>query len=198
MGKPSTVCEETLTEGRIRCHLCGQSAPVRELGYMPVYRSDNITCVLILHEYTFEQVGRLPFLSNVSWGRREDDVAEAVFVQPMLRPVKYETTLKARLRPQDITIAIARYWRRPDLLPDLVKWFGSDVQQLAPGVPAELAARVTANRKREASPPDGRSGVTLAELTGEVLQPLIGKNAREMLRRNKLAATGHPPNGVSE
>lgn len=195
MGRPSIVCEKTLTCGRNPCHLCGTKACDRDLGYLPIYRADNVPCVLIIHEYSFDQVSRLPFLTHISYGRLGDDDAEAVFVQPVLRPVKYETSLPERRKPQDISVATARYWRRPDLLPDLVKWFRGEVT-IDESPPAELVNRVAEHRAQQSAGAGGHKREPLVGVDGNPLPPLLSDVTKEVLRKNRLAAKNPPPNGV--
>lgn len=195
MGRPSVVCEEKLTRGRIKCPMCEHGMAVRDLGYLPVYADNGMPCVLIVHEYSFDIIGKIPFRAPVSWARGDEDEADPVTVTPRLSGGKYESTVPSRLVPQDITIAIARYWKRPDLLPDLVRWFRDPSPAGDDKPPAELVAI----RDQQAAKQPSRGGTSsrkgVEAVTGEPLQPLLTDAMRAMLARNKQAVGSGERNG---
>ena len=195
MGRPSVVCERTLTHGRLPCSFCSQKLPVRDLGYLPVYRHDGLPCVLHIHEYAFDTVGLIRFRDPIVWTRGDDDDGEAVVVKPRLRGGRWESSIAARMLPQDITVAMVRYWKRRHLLPDLVRWINGVTDKSDESPPAELSRIAKEQQAQREQRGKTTSRDAIEQVTGERLPPLIGDPAREMLRRNREAAAAVERNG---
>lgn len=195
MGRPSTVCERTLTRGRLSCSCCAARMVPRDLGYLPVYRHDGLPCVLHIHEYAFDLVGAIRFRDPITWSRGSGDDSEAVMVQPRLRGGRWESTIPARMQPQDIVIAMVRYWKRQHLLPDLVRWIHGGGRTGDESPPAELVSRVTEAERSQPSQAPARKREGLSSVTGVPLEPLVTDAMKRMLARNREAAKSPPPNG---
>lgn len=195
MGDPSVVCTHTLTGGRVKCRWCASRRPVRDLGYLPIYRSDYVPCVLIVHEHLFDGLDRLRHLCPIIYGRAEGDEAEPLYVRPHMAGGQFHSSTPARLARQDITIAIARYWKRPDLLADLVRWFGPEAVT-APVPPAEPEpSRAAAAPPAEPSRQPSRHRERLVGEDGNPLDSVITEAQRAMLARNRAAANRPSANG---
>lgn len=195
-GRPSVVCENELAGVTNACPLCKPGSDVRDLGYQPVYREDNVPCVLTLHPHQFEMVSGFAWGVPVKWGRRGGDDAESVYVEPRLTAPGYTTTLAARRQPADITIAMCRYWKRPDLLPALLRWFAQAQPAAARTGPALAVAEpvtVKVTTPRAVSVPLRK---VVKEITGEDMPDLISETAKRMLARTKAREREKQPNGV--
>lgn len=195
-GRPSVVCEDALTGMPGACPLCKSQSDVRDLGYQPVYRDDNVPCVLTLHPHQFEQVSGYAWGVPVLWGRRSGDDAESTYVQPRLTAAGYTTTLPSRRQPADITIAICRYWKRPDLLPALLRWFGRDTQPAQVPVTAPVPVRAVTVKPTTATRPKTSVRQAIKDITGEDPGELLSATAKAMLAKAKARERQQQPNGV--
>lgn len=185
-GRPSVVCVDALQGTKGECPLCGPATDVQDLGYQPVFRDDNVPCVLTIHQHQFEMVEGFSHGTPIKWGRRGGDEAESVYVFPRLTARHYETTLPSRRRPADITIAICRYWKRPELLPVLARWFnaGPVIPPAAPE-PVKVITPIPPRVRDRMGPARGGRKATLSDVTDEPAADLIGEAARAMLSRVK-------------
>lgn len=188
-GKPSVVCEDALCDTKGQCPHCGPKTDVQDLGYQPVYRDDNIPCVLTLHQHQFELVEGYNLGVPIKWGRRGGDDAESVYVVPRLQAPHYQTTLAVRRQPADITIAICRYWKRPDLLPSLLRHFGQCEPVRVPvrvgdGPPATVTPATVAPKPRAAMGKKARfenaAGAPMETVVTDVMKNTLARvKARE-------------------
>lgn len=184
-GRPSVVCVRALTHNRDECPLCKPGTDVKDLGYQPVYRDDNVPCVLTVHPHQFESLDAMPFGRAIRWSRRSGDDAESTFVVGRMSAPDYKSVIPARMVPQSITIAIARYWKRSDLLPALLRWFGDDKPATVPpaALPVAEPEPAPAPPKRGRGRSSSRQGII--DVTGEDPGSVISDVARAMLERVK-------------
>lgn len=198
LGKPSHVCEKTLGVRDAECPKCKKGAPVNLVGYLPVYRDDNKPCVLVLHEHTFDQIGTLPHLCPVQWGRRKAEQNEPVWVRRMMKGPTYKTSLPERLRPQDLVFPMVRYWRRRDLFVHLARWMGVASAVKAAMVVEEPVAVSEVSEARPFERPKTTARQAIKAVTGEDPGELLSQTAKNMLRRAREREQAAEVNGVHE
>lgn len=119
-SKRSKPCVRLMTNGKVECSRCATDVLPQVLGYLPLYREvDARPVMIVLHEYTREVVDKLRLHQRVIVGR-EDSQSDGVYVAPALtqNPV-FQSTLKERQRPADLTETLLRIWN----LPELTKWY---------------------------------------------------------------------------
>jgi hypothetical protein len=116
----SQPCLHTITCGALTCPQCESTAPVETIGYQPFWReSDGRPTMVIVHDYTREQIDGLRLHTRVVVGRG-DDPSDAVWVVPALNPEpRFTTTLAVKRRPADLTDTLLRVWK----IPALTQWF---------------------------------------------------------------------------
>lgn len=119
-SKRSKPCLKVLTSGKLDCPRCASDVVPQWLGYLPLYREvDARPVMIVLHEYTREQVEKLRLHERVIVGR-EDSQSDGVYVTPALthNPV-FQSTLKERLKDADLSETLLRVWN----IPELTQWY---------------------------------------------------------------------------
>lgn len=116
----SKPCLEVMTSGAVHCARCGETGPLEDIGYKPLYREvDGCPVMVILHDEQRERDDAVSLHQRVLIGR-EDNPADGVWISPALsaKPL-FSTTLDVRRREADLTETLLRLWQ----LPALVDWY---------------------------------------------------------------------------
>jgi hypothetical protein len=105
-----------VTGGELECPVCTALNVPEEVGYQPLYRqNDGKPVMVIVHEYSREQIDPLTFHQRVVVGRGES-ITDAVFILPALvKEPRYHSRLPERNREADLTDTLLRLWRIPEL-----------------------------------------------------------------------------------
>lgn len=131
-------CVKDLIGPDARCEYCEVKRWIPKwLGFVPVYRHDGRPMVIVIQDWHREFVQAIPLHRPIVWKRaRGEGEGIEITLADSTRP--WISTLPERNRPADLSLWLARIWRRPDLAPYLVKRFAVvDAGQELPMTPGE-------------------------------------------------------------
>lgn len=113
-------CLHTVTNGALTCEKCSPFEVPEEVGFQPLYREDTgKPVVVVVHEYSRDQVDALRFHQRVVVGR-EKLIGSPLWIHKALHhEPRYTSSLPHRMRPADPTESLVRLWG----MPELVEWF---------------------------------------------------------------------------
>lgn len=116
----SKPCVHAMTGGELDCTACSPLNEPEVIGYVPLYREiDGRPCMVIVHEYSREQVDQIGFHKPVIVGRGTQS-SDAVWVQAHQKSSgKYTSSLRERMVPADMTETLLALWK----LPALTDWY---------------------------------------------------------------------------
>jgi len=113
-------CLDALTDGQLVCPKCNGPRECAVKGYVPLYReSDCAPRCVIVPESTRDTVDGLRLHWRVLVGR-EVEKNDGVWVVKAPHPLPlFQTTLRERMRPVDLTATLLKMWA----LPELTAWY---------------------------------------------------------------------------
>lgn len=129
LGHPSSrskPCLDWLTEKALPCAICSPLKPPVMMGYLPLYRQiDGAPVMVVVYETVREKVDALKLHKRVQVGRELGE-ADSVWVSLALEQnPRFQTTLKQREQPADVTETLLRMWK----MPELVNWYRCQTPQ---------------------------------------------------------------------
>jgi hypothetical protein len=101
-SRASKPCRKHYLNNDADCAGCAHGIPVKELGYVPLWRWDGTPTIVVIQDHHTEQVGNLDLHTHVFWGRAEG-LGEGVYIKPSNLPRKWESTIREKMMPVDIT-----------------------------------------------------------------------------------------------
>jgi hypothetical protein len=116
----SKPCVHIVTNGDLHCPICSPLNCPEVIGYLPLYRQiDGRPSMVIVHEYSREQIDTLKLHERVLIGRGEGPTDAVWAIPAMSKEPRYQSRLPERNAPADLTETLLRIWN----LPDLVEWY---------------------------------------------------------------------------
>jgi len=125
-----------------KCPGCDANVEIKELGYVPLYRQDGKPMFVVVQSYIFETLDVLKLHTHVEWGR-EKAKGEGIWVRKSELNRPWHSTIPAKMRPADLTEALCKVWRMPELLAYARAWLLPSDNGVSPA-PAEKPATVLA------------------------------------------------------
>jgi hypothetical protein len=107
---PTKICVAWATDDEVPCVRCSPKKPTETVGYVPLYREiDGAPKFVIVYDdcYDFLKDLRHPNYIRIV---REGGEKERVTVQKVPSQKRYETSLKRRLEPVDISEMLVKLW----------------------------------------------------------------------------------------
>lgn len=138
---PSSACLRHYLGQQTGCARCAKHHRLEWLWYQPIWReSDWKPVVVIFHEDQLDVLDRLKVLQQVTVGRGKEKKS-GMFVRPILRGAKFETSMDWKRKPQCIADFLPSLWKMRGLLTgELLLSGGSGVVAVLPPVVEEIAA----------------------------------------------------------
>ena len=122
-SKATKPCLKAIVGKEAPCPGCDANTPVKQLGYVPVYRHDGKPMIVVVQDYSFEYLDKLKLHQFISWGREKGN-GEGVWVKKNDLNRPWTSAIPAKMRPADITEALCKIWRLQEWVGFVRLWVG--------------------------------------------------------------------------